>query len=428
MRRLLAILFWSVIAAAFIGPGTITTCAAAGASHGYALLWTLGLSILGCFVLQEAAARITIVSGRTLAQALGGSPGRGRIWNATLVCGAILLGCAAYQTGNVLGAVEGSALAIGAPPAVATSVISATAFLVLWLGTTGSVARAMGVVVGLMGLVFLATALALRPDVSQLARGLVVPELPEGSGLLIVALVGTTIVPYNLFLGSGLARGQRLPELRLGLAVALGVGGAISMAVLVVGGAIEGTFELDKLATALTAKLGDWGGRGFAIGLFCAGFSSAVTAPLAAAITARGLFAGRDDRWRETGWRYRGVWLVVIVCGLAFGLSGVRPVPAILLAQALNGMLLPIAAGFLLLVVNDRGVMGEHRLNRAWANAALALTFMLTVVLGLTQVIRAAAGAIGVSVSPRGLTILAVLLCLGLSAPLFRAAYRRRSR
>ena len=70
MSRLMSILFWSVIAAAFIGPGTVTTAASAGAGHGSALLWALVFSTAACFALQEAAARLTIVSGRNLGQAL----------------------------------------------------------------------------------------------------------------------------------------------------------------------------------------------------------------------------------------------------------------------------------------------------------------------------------------------------------------------
>ena len=70
MKRITTILFWSVISAAFIGPGTVTTAASAGASHGFQLLWALVFSTLACVVLQEAAARISIVSGKNLGEAL----------------------------------------------------------------------------------------------------------------------------------------------------------------------------------------------------------------------------------------------------------------------------------------------------------------------------------------------------------------------
>ncbi|HLM67497.1 MAG TPA: divalent metal cation transporter, partial [Longimicrobium sp.] len=112
MKRILQVLFWSLIPAAFIGPGTVTTAASAGAGHGYALLWALTFSTIATLVLQEASARITVVSGRNLAEAIrdrfrGGAAG---VLVVMLVLGAIVLGNAAYEAGNVLGASAGAAL------------------------------------------------------------------------------------------------------------------------------------------------------------------------------------------------------------------------------------------------------------------------------------------------------------------------------
>ena len=66
--KFLHVLFWMVIAAAFIGPGTVTTAAAAGAGHGFSLLWALLFSTLACVVLQESAARVAIATGLSLGQ------------------------------------------------------------------------------------------------------------------------------------------------------------------------------------------------------------------------------------------------------------------------------------------------------------------------------------------------------------------------
>ena len=71
--------------------------------------------------------------------------------------------------------------------------------------------------------------------------------------------------------------------------------------------------------------------------------------------------------------------------GIGFGLSGVRPVPAIILAQALNGILLPFAAVFLLLAVNDRGLMGEAGLNGTLANLAMSLVVLVALLLGVSE-------------------------------------------
>ncbi len=397
MKRLISILTGSVIAAAFLGPGTVTTAARAGASHGFQLLWALLFATAACLVLQEACARLTIASGRNLGEALRQRFHRGVVavlvlW---LVLGAIVLGCAAYEAGNILGGVEGASLATGLPRPLLTAASATLAGLLLWLGSTRVVVTVLGLLVAVMGGAFLLTGLLLKPPAGEVLSGLMVPSVPPGAGLLVLGLVGTTVVPYNLFLGSGIARGQKLGEARFGLAVAIILGGLISMAVVLVGGALDGEFSYPRIGEVLSSQLGAWANRLFAFGLFAAGFSSAVTAPLAAAITARSLFASgpEDGRWHDRSWRYRSVWLGVLAAGTLFGLTGVRPVPAIIAAQALNGVLLPVVAIFLWLVMNDRRLLGDA-VNGRLANAGMGVVVAVAVVLGARGVWRALAAVI----------------------------------
>jgi Mn2+/Fe2+ NRAMP family transporter len=163
-----------------------------------------------------------------------------------------------------------------------------------------------------------------------------------------------------------------------------------------------------------------------------AGLSSAVTAPLAAAVTARGLFAsgppGRGSGpWSDRSVRFRAVWIAVLLVGLGFGLAEVRPVPAILLAQALNGILLPLVAVFLLLTVNDRRLMGALGLNGGLANAVLGLVVAVTVVLGVAGVGKAAAGTLGFAPPGEGPLLLAAAALTALGAiPVWRGVLSRR--
>ncbi|HET7321417.1 MAG TPA: divalent metal cation transporter, partial [Longimicrobiaceae bacterium] len=236
------------------------------------------------------------------------------------------------------------------------------------------------------------------------------------------------VVPYNLFLGSGLAAGRDLKETRFGITVAVVLGGLISMGILVVGTAVAGEFTFPSLSSALGSRLGPSSGVLFAAGLFAAGLSSAITAPLAAAVTARSLFAGGRSDWGVRGWRYRVVWGGVLLTGVGFGLAGVKPIPAIILAQALNGIVLPFAAVFLLLVVNDRVLMGERGLNGALANTAMAAVVLVTVVLGVASVLRAGASAAGFP--PPGEHLLlsaAACVALLLSLPVTRQVRARRA-
>jgi Mn2+/Fe2+ NRAMP family transporter len=430
VKRLLSILLWSVISAAFIGPGTVTTCSAAGASYGLSLLWALLFSTLACLTLQEAAARIPVVSGLDLGQALrhrARSRRSGGVGIA-LVLGAVVLGCAAYEAGNILGAVAGASLQVGMPWRGLTLLVGATAGLMLWFARAKTVARALGVVVAVMGVAFLATAISMGPAVSDVARGLLRPSFPQGSGLLIVGLIGTTVVPYNLFLGSGLAHGHTLGDTRFGLAVAIGLGGLISMAVLVAGTAVEGPFGFATFGEALSARLGSWATALFAVGLLAAGLSSAMTAPLAAAVTARSLLGdGGEDRWSERSWRYRGVWLFVLATGIGFGLADVRPVPVILLAQALNGVLLPFVAVFLFILVNDRKLLGKTGINGWVANTAFAVTVAVTVMIGSGAVLRALATAVGRSApAPDSLVAATVVIAVTLGVLILARVRRAR--
>jgi manganese transport protein len=428
MKRLLSILFWSVIAAAFIGPGTVTTAASAGAGFGYALLWALLFSTLATLVLQEATARLTVVSGRNLGEAIreqfsGGTSG---ILVLLLVLGAVVLGNAAYEAGNILGAVAGARLGTDLSPQVLTLAIGAGAAAVLWMGSMRLVAPLLSITVAVMGVAIVTATFQLRPPLGAILHGSLVPSLPTGSGLLVLGLIGTTVVPYNLFLGSGIAAGQQLRELRFGLTVAVLLGGFISMAMLVVGAALIGEFTFDALAAALEQRIGTGGGWLLAWGLFAAGLSSAITAPLAAAVTARSLFSSETADWSARSWRYRSVWLGVLLVGVAFGISGTRPVPVIILAQALNGILLPFAAVFLLLVVNDRVLMGE-RVNGALSNIAMTIVVTVTLVLGTSNVLRAAAAAAGwASPGERVLLTAAAPVAAVAAVPVARWVVRRR--
>jgi Mn2+/Fe2+ NRAMP family transporter len=437
VKRIGSILFWSIISAAFIGPGTVTTAASAGAAFGFTLLWALVFSTVACLTLQEAAARITVCSGHDLGRALRLQYPRGapRIVVRIVVLGAVVLGCAAYQTGNILGGVAGAALGTGWSTRWLTLSVGAIAFTLLWFARTELVARILGVLVALMGVVFVYTAWQLGAGVSDLLRGALLPRFPPTAGLLVLGLIGTTVVPYNLFLGSGLARGRELAEVRFGLSVAVILGGLVSAAIVVVGSAVDGAFSFASLAEVLERRLGRNADRLFAVGLCAAGISSAVTAPLAAAITVRGLLAdpaagaaGRvASRWSDRGSRFRGVWIAVLFVGLAFALADLRPIPVILLAQALNGILLPSVAIFLLFTVNDRRLMGEHGMNGVTANTILGFVVAVTVALGLANLGKALSNALGLQPpTPGRLVFWSVAIAAAGLWPVWRRVRRLR--
>ena len=414
-KRLLNILFWSVLSAAFIGPGTVTTAAKAGAVYQYQLLWALVFSTFACIVLQEAAARLTLVSGLNLGEAI-----RRRyrdtgwfVWVVVLVVGAIILGSAAYETGNILGALAGIRFIVSGPSWLWVLLIALFAAVMLSLRSVRVVAHVLGFLVAVMGVAFFVTALAVKPDPAEVLKGAFIPGIPAGggAGLLILGLIGTTVVPYNLFLGSGMAgERQTLKEMRSDLSVAVFLGGLISMAVLVAGTSVRGDFSYEGLVAALRAGTGRWAVVIFGTGMLAAGFTSAVTAPLASAITARSLFyEEKRQGWGEGKRWFTLTWLGVLLTGVAFGLSGVKPVPVIILAQALNGLILPLITVFLFRVVNDPALMGEHRNSRG-ANLLMFLVNWVTLTLGLWQLTGVSMRAAGVEIKNQKILLIAIVI------------------
>ena len=143
---------WLVISAAFIGPGTVTTATKAGASFGTSLLWTLVFAVFACVILQEGAARIYIVSGKQLGQAIltqFESTSKKLSLGLSLTF-AVVLGCAAYEAGNILGAVAGVSLTANMDAQLITIAIVLLAGLLLYFGKFQLLTSFLGVLVGIM--------------------------------------------------------------------------------------------------------------------------------------------------------------------------------------------------------------------------------------------------------------------------------------
>ncbi len=388
-----------VVAAAFIGPGTVTTATVAGARQGYTLIWALCFAVAATLVLQEMSARLGVVGELGLGEAMRRrfDGGVGRVLSAGLVIGAILIGNAAYQTGNLLGGALGLEELLGGSSRVWGPLLGALAFALLWSGRYRWVERALVVMVATMGVVFLATAIALKPALGGLLGGLVPRSLGDRGALLTaLGLVGTTVVPYNLFLHAAAVRERWKGEAHLAAAradtvVSVSLGGVVSIAVLVTAAASPAVAQVTSaadMAGALEPLLGRWARGFFACGLLAAGLSSAVTAPLAAAYATCGVLGWGSDLRSPAA---RSVWVPVMLVGVVLSALALRPIPAILFAQAANGLLLPVIAVFLLYLANDRGLLGS-RANGPVSNALGAAMVLVAVLLGLRSLLGAVSG------------------------------------
>ena len=390
-----------LVAAAFIGPGTVTLCTIAGVNFGYALLWAMLLSIVATIVLQEMSARLGIISQKGLSEII-----RTEIKNPIfrgfailLILSAIVIGNAAYEAGNISGGVLGLETIVGNPIFnigglsinSLSVIIGLVAFILLYIGNYKVLERTLVSLVILMSIAFLITAILTKPNLTEIFKGVFVPKFPQDSILTIIGLIGTTVVPYNLFLHAALVKEKWNKESDLKYArkdtiVAVILGGIVSMCIIISAAAIQ-TQDISNasdLAKGLEPLFGSFAKYFLAIGLFAAGITSAITAPLAAAFVATGCF-GWNTNMRSK--KFRSVWIFILVLGVLFSSLGIKPIEIIKFAQVANGILLPVIAGFLLWIMNKSSILGKHR-NSIIQNIFGFAILALTIFLGLKSILK----------------------------------------
>jgi len=379
-----------LVAAAFIGPGTVTTASIAGANFGFVLMWALLLSIIVTFVLQEMSSRLGIVSGLGLSEALRSSINNHflKAFLMILIVSALGIGNAAFEVGNITGAAIG--LSQISSLSISSSVLIVGILVLILLGTRifKMLEQILTVLVVIMSLLFLLTMITIEIDYSKLLRGLFTPTVAASSLLTIMALIGTTVVPYNLFLHADASKRkwkdqevtQALNNSRADTAISIGLGGLITLAIMSTsavaffGSSME--ISSENLARQLEPILGSYSSYIFNFGLFVAGITSAVTAPLAASIAVTEALGWKND---PSSFRFKLVWIIILLIGLLFAYFGTKPLQAILFAQATNALLLPFLALFLFYVVNNSRLMGSHK-NTITINM-IALIIIMAVVL-----------------------------------------------
>ena len=379
-----------LIAAAFIGPGTVTLCTLAGVKFGMSLLWTLLIAVLASITLQSMAVKIGIIGKKSITEAL-----KDEISNPvikyiiiTLIFMTILIGNTAYEAGNISGAVMGLETLFGQIKIdfkdfslnIHAIIIGLLAGALLWIGKYRIIERCLIGLVIIMSIAFLFTAIATRPSLLSVLSGLLSFKAPAGSLLTIIGLVGTTIVPYNLFLHAELVKEKwndkgDLKFALKDLIIALGLGGLISLSIVITASSIKATDinTVGDLALGLESVFGTFSRHFLAIGLFAAGITSTITAPLAAAYVVCGCF-GLSTNLQSNYFKF--IWLSIILFGVFFSATGLKLITIIQFAQITNGVLLPIMVGLLLWMVNKSSLLGNFKNN----NLQNAIGFIIIVV------------------------------------------------
>ncbi|MEB8068859.1 Nramp family divalent metal transporter [Mammaliicoccus fleurettii] len=355
-----------IITASFVGPGTVTTMTQGGAGFGYSLLWAVLFSIIATIALQEMVARLALVTNEGLGEAIRDIFNHHllkiiTVWFSMV---AVAVGCAAYISGDLLGTSLGAAYLLDIPEHIIAPVIGIIILLIGLKGSYDLIEKVMTVLVLIMGVIFITTVIVIQPDFGAVLKGAFVPSIPNGSLLTVIALIGTTVVPYNFFIHATSIHERfngvkDLKIVRTDTILAIGLGGLISAAILITAGTlIEGreVKSLVELSEPLKPILGDFAPLFMSIGLFSAGLSSAIASPMGAAATISSCL-----RWKGgvKSKKYRLVFAIVIFIGIITSSLGFEPLEVLLIAQALNGIILPLIAVLIFIILNKKNMMGK---------------------------------------------------------------------
>ena len=382
-----------LIAAAFIGPGTVTLCTIAGVSYGYSLIWAIILSIFATIFLQELSLRIGLATKMNVAEVIRKSV-KSVFLNRfllILIVSSILIGNAAYEAGNITGASLGISgiinyKAINNIPLF----IGIIAFVILYQGNYKIIERSLIILVLLMSLSFFLTAIITRPDISALLAGIFTPRVNEKSILIVLGLIGTTVVPYNIFLHSSLVieKWDSIKELktaRIESFISIFLGGIVSLSIIVTAASVN-TQDVDSiidLAKGLEPLYGKFAIYFLGIGLFASGITSSITAPLAASYVAKSCF-GWKGSMKST--KFRLVWILVLLFGVIVSMIDINPIEIIKFAQFSNSLLLPIITIILLWIVNNNRITGSQY-SYNYQNIFGAIIIIISIVLGARGII-----------------------------------------
>ncbi|EZX21777.1 hypothetical protein V070_01561 [Staphylococcus aureus C0673] len=355
-----------IITASFVGPGTVTTMTQGGAGFGYSLLWAVVFSIIATIALQEMVARLALVTNEGLGEAIRDIFNHQllkiiTVWFSMI---AVAVGCAAYISGDLLGTSLGAAYLLGIPENYIAPVIGLVILLIGLSGSYDLIEKVMTVLVLIMGVIFITTVIVIQPDFGAVLKGAFIPSIPNGSLLTIIALIGTTVVPYNFFIHASSIHERfngikDLKIVRIDTIVAIGLGGVISAAILITAGTLihgKEVSSLVELSEPLKPILGDFAPIFMSVGLFSAGLSSAIASPMGAAATISSCL-----RWEGgvKSKKYRLVFAIVIFIGIITSSLGFEPLEVLLIAQALNGIILPLIAILIFVILNKKNMMGK---------------------------------------------------------------------
>ena len=382
-----------LIAAAFIGPGTVTLCTIAGTSFGYSLIWAIVLSTFATIVLQEMSLRIGLVTRMNLAEVIRTSI-KSVMLNRLiilLIISSILIGNTAYEAGNITGASLGISAIINYESINYIPVfIGLIAFIILYQGDYKVLERSLVMLVIIMSISFFITAIMTKPDITSLLKGVFKPQVNSNNLIVVLGLIGTTVVPYNIFLHSSLVTEKwnsidKLKIARIESFISILLGGLVSLSIIITAASVsnQNVTGVIDLAIGLEPLYGKFAIYFLGLGLFASGITSSITAPLAAAYVAKSCFGWNHSLKSK---RFRLVWIFILITGVFVSMIDINPIEIIKFDQFSNSLLLPIIAIILLMLINDKNIISP-KFNYKYQNIFGVLIVIISLILGIKGLI-----------------------------------------
>ncbi|QGP92039.1 Divalent metal cation transporter MntH [Neomoorella glycerini] len=381
-----------ITAAVVLGPGSITTSTKAGSLLGYSILWAVLLASVMMVFYTRMGAAIGVATGQSsLMQIVTQKYGR---WLAVLLGLSGFLICAGFQTGNNLGVGLAMSSMFGGTVALWAVIFTIVALALMWSSSSiyQVLEKLMMALVAVMIISFVGNLLMIRPDSAGIIKGFI-PGKPGNFGL-VVAISATTFsvaaAAFQAYLVKGKGWGKddyrkAMQDATAGIIVL----GAITMVIMItsaavllpkgikVNTAVEMALQLEPLLGPLAKWL-------FLIGLWAAAFSSfIVNAMIGGTMLADGLGIGStmDGKWPKL------LASLVMILGTAVAsIYKTNPIQLLIMAQATTILGVPLLAGVMILLANDKQLMGELR-NNLVSNIIAVVAFLWLVYLSIRQLL-----------------------------------------
>jgi len=383
-----------LVSVGYMDPGNWATDLQGGAQFGYKLLWVLVMSNIMALLLQSLSARLGIVQGRDLAQCNREVYPKGINFILYILAE---LAIAACDLAEVLGMAIGLNLLLGIPLLWGVGITMLDTILLLYLQRLGmrKLEAFIIALVAIIGLCFLVEMIYAKPDMGEMAKGLI-PTIPNNTALYIaIGIIGATVMPHNLYLHSALVQTRKVKRddasIRKAIkfntidsAIALNLALFVNAAILILAAAVfyknghHGVAALKDAHQLLHQLLGkEWSSHLFAIALIAAGQSSTITGTLAGQIVMEGYLRLRINPIMR---RMLTRMLAIVPAVLVIWLAGEAAVDDMLVfSQVLLSMQLAFAVIPLIHFVSDRKKMGIFTIGKTTKIFAWTIAVVISV-------------------------------------------------